>query len=87
MRDATGAHKESCEHVHALLMRLTERLRYEDAEVEVDRKQAQVEELQRVRLQLEHQVEQLAAKLSDVDAQKAQLKVKLSILMRRCNVL
>lgn len=34
--------KESCSQVQALLLRLTERLRYEDAEVEVDRKQAQV---------------------------------------------
>ena len=38
----TGAHAAACEHVHALLVRLTERLRYEDAEVEVDRRQAQV---------------------------------------------
>ena len=40
--DAAGAHSAACEHVHALLHRLTERLRYEDAEVEVDRRQAQV---------------------------------------------
>jgi hypothetical protein len=152
LRDATGAHRESCQHVRALLLRLTERLRYQDAEVEVDRRQAQVlasldaesppiilvkqecvlstdksarsgnaalrktalclgglgttslvhsfgrtvsprspqrvisamgcsvcmyqvEELQKVRLQLEAQVEHLAAQLSEVDAQKARLKV------------
>ena len=37
-----GDFKEACSQVHGLLLRLTQRLRYEDAEVEVDRKQAQV---------------------------------------------
>ena len=32
----TGAAAAACEHVRALLVRLTERLRYEDAEVEVE---------------------------------------------------
>ena len=38
---------------------------------------SQVEELQRVRLQLEGQVEDLAAKLKDVDAENGQLKVSM----------
>lgn len=36
-----------------------------------------MEELQRVRLQLEGQVEDLAAKLKDVDAENGQLKVSM----------
>ncbi|CAL8470033.1 g9575 [Coccomyxa elongata] len=84
-RMVEGDFRDACDQVHALLLRLTQRLRYEDAEVEVDRRQSQVEELQRVRLQLEGQVEDLAAKLKDVDAENGRLKVEVASLKRQCN--
>ncbi|BDA44048.1 hypothetical protein COCOBI_05-2320 [Coccomyxa sp. Obi] len=86
-RMVEGDFRDACDQVHALLLRLTQRLRYEDAEVEVDRRQSQVEELQRVRLQLEGQVEDLAAKLKDVDAENGQLKAEVANLRSQCNEL
>ncbi|KAK9915676.1 hypothetical protein WJX75_002565 [Coccomyxa subellipsoidea] len=86
-KEVVGDLRGACDQVHGLLLRLTERLRYEDAEVEVDRRQSQVEELQRVRLQLEGQVEDLAAKLKDVDAENSQLKAEVADLRRQCSEL
>jgi hypothetical protein len=42
-KEVVGDLRGACDQVHGLLLRLTERLRYEDAEVEVDRRQSQVE--------------------------------------------
>ncbi len=42
-RMVEGDFRDACDQVHALLLRLTQRLRYEDAEVEVDRRQSQVQ--------------------------------------------
>ena len=42
-RMVEGDFRDASDQVHALLIRLTQRLRYEDAEVEVDRRQSQVE--------------------------------------------
>ena len=39
--EAAATHAGACGHVSALLTRLTQRLRYEDVEVECDRRQAQ----------------------------------------------
>lgn len=48
MADIAAAQAGSCEHVSALLWRLTQRLRYEDVEVECDRRGAQVRNPRRV---------------------------------------
>lgn len=44
-RMVEGDFRDACDRVHALLLRLTQRLRYKDAEVEVDRRQSQVEKI------------------------------------------